>query len=99
MTDTTGTMVVIDGLVVHNGLMFPLEGDQKIVKARLERFKITEFGIEWLTQNYQQINLSLTPQFEDIRPFLWHNYHSSNPKDKFRVDLCYTSYLEMGYFT
>ena len=96
LTDTTGTKVVIDDLVIHNGLMFPNEGDQKVVKARLERFKITEFVIEWLTQNYQQINLSLAPQFEDIRPFLWYNYHSNNLNDKFRVDLCYTSYLNIS---
>ena len=43
--------------------------------------------------------MALAPQFEDLRPFLWHNYHSTNIKDKFSVDLRYTSYIDLSEFT
>jgi hypothetical protein len=33
-----------------------------------------------------------------MRPFLWHNYHSPNPHDKFIIDLRYTSYLDISEF-
>jgi lipid II:glycine glycyltransferase (peptidoglycan interpeptide bridge formation enzyme) len=40
--------------------------------------------------------MALSVSFEDVRPFLWYNYHSSNPKEKFFVDLRYTSYLNIS---
>ena len=91
-----GNKVILDDLVIHNGLMFALDKEQKGTKARLERFEITEFVIDWLTVEYQHIELALSPQFEDMRPFLWHNYHSSEPTNKFRFDHRYTSYLSIS---
>jgi hypothetical protein len=32
---------------------------------------------------------------QDVRPFLWHNYHEPN-KPRFRLDLRYTSYLDLS---
>ncbi|EIC22314.1 hypothetical protein [Thiorhodovibrio frisius] len=89
------TSVILDDLVIYNGLLFAPDGEQKAAKARLERFAITEFVIAWLTEHYCDIALALAPQFEDMRPFLWHRYHSDRDADKFHLDLRYTSYLDI----
>jgi len=86
---------VLDELVIYNGILFLNDPMQKAVKARTERFEITDFVIEELLKKYQGIEMALAPQFEDQRPFLWHNYHSKNPAEKFYVDLRYTSYLNI----
>lgn len=89
------TAVELDDLVIYNGIMFAPQADQKPVKARQERFELTEFVIRHLCNRYSRIEMALAPQFEDARPFLWHNYHSSDPNHKFVTDLRYTSYLNI----
>ena len=86
----------LDDLVIYNSLMFRNDPAQKETKARSERFEITEFVIEGLDKRFDKIELSLSPQFEDLRPFLWHNYHSTNQEEKFSVDLRYTSYIDIS---
>ena len=75
MLNDEGTDCVIDDLVIHNGLIFSKDESRKEIKAKRERFEITEFVINWLDIEYSNIELSLSPQFEDMRPFLWHNYN------------------------
>jgi len=87
---------VLDDLVVHNGLLFVDDGTQKTTKKYSERFQITEFVINWLIDRFRNVELSLSPQFQDPRPFLWHNYHSNDPKDQFVINLKFTSYLEIS---
>ena len=87
---------VLDDLIIHNGLMFAHDPLQKPTKALFERFEITEYAIEFLTGRYRRIEMALAPQFKDLRPFLWHNYHSKNPNDHFSLDLRYTSYLDIS---
>jgi len=94
--NTAEDACVFDDLVIHNGLIFVEEHTQKVTKRYSERFQITEFVINWLVDRYRKVELSLSPQFEDPRPFIWHNYHSKNPKDHFVVDLKFTSYLEIS---
>jgi hypothetical protein len=87
---------VLDDLVIYNGILFNYDSTKKTVKSRLERFEITEFIIEELDKRYSFIEMALAPQFEDLRPFLWHNYHSPSPEKMFAVDLRYTSYLDIS---
>jgi hypothetical protein len=84
---------VLDDLVIYNGIIFRDDKTAKPVKARSERFEITEFIIDELSKKYSSIKMALAPQFEDVRPFLWHNYHSENSNKKFSLDIRYTSYL------
>lgn len=93
--DERGEAVALDDLVIHNGLLFAADGDQKATKARLGRFEISEFAVDWLSREYDAIELALSPQVEDMRPFLWHNYHSERSADKFELDLRYTSYVDL----
>lgn len=94
----SGKGCALDDLIIYNGLMFSENPDQKAAKARHERFEITEFLINELDSSMDQIEFALAPQFEDFRPFLWHNYHSDDDRDKFKVDLRYTSYLDISEF-
>lgn len=84
----------LDDLVIHNGLMFVHDDTKKGVRARFERFEISEFAIDFLDHHYDRIELALSPSFEDMRPFLWHNYHGSD--NRFALDLRYTSYVDIG---
>lgn len=87
--------VILDDLVIYGGLFFRIFDEQKPVKARSERFEITQMMIEFLLQNYKSVHLALSTEFEDLRPFLWHNYHLSET-EKFNLSLRYTSYLDIS---
>lgn len=86
---------ILNDLIIHNGLWFVKQTQQKPVKERNERFRLTEAVIHFLISNFQRIELSLSPQLTDIRPFLWHNYHLPKEK-KFEVNPRYTSYLDIS---
>jgi hypothetical protein len=88
--------VILDDLIIYAGILFGSDPYQKLVKARNEQFEITEFVIKELDSTYNRIEMALSPFFEDLRPFLWYNYHSDRPKDKFVLDLRYTSYLDIS---
>lgn len=90
--------IELDDLVIYNGIMFVGEEGQKRVNAVCEHFDITEFIIQELSTRFDKIGFSLSTAFEDLRPFLWHNYNSKNHRDKFVVDLRYTSYLDISEF-
>lgn len=84
----------LNDLVIHNGLWFLTDEGKKPANRRDERFEITNTTITFLIERYETIELALVPQFEDLRPFLWHNYHES-PQDRFQLSLRYTSYLRI----
>lgn len=86
----------LDDLVIHNGLIFVPDDTKKPVRARSERFELTEFTIDFLARHYDHIELALAPGVEDMRPFLWHNYHDPDLGRKFILDLRYTSYLDIS---
>ena len=88
--------IVLDELVIYTGILFQNDKFQKKVKARSERFEITEMVIEYISNKYKNIEISLTPQLDDMRPFLWHNYSSDNKNELFTLDLRYTSYIDIS---
>jgi len=91
-----GNQVVLDDLVIHSGLMFAEDKIQKKSKKKSEQFEITEFVINYLDESYDSISFALSTKFEDLRPFLWHNYHIDNTNSKFSIDLRYTSRLDIS---
>jgi hypothetical protein len=93
-----GSGCELDSLVIYNGILFEDAESSKLVKARMERFELTLFIIDALNERYTSIAMALSPAFEDLRPFLWHNYHSPNLVEKFRIDLRYTSFLDISEF-
>lgn len=87
--------IILDDLVIYSGIFFCDFGEHKLVKKRSEYFEITEFLINFLNKEYNDINIALSPFIEDLRPFLWHNYILED-SHKFKLDLRYTSYLDIS---
>lgn len=96
ITDAKEKETLLDDLVIYNGIFFLNDPTHKETKARAQRFAITEEVINFLDTCYEKVRMQLSPEFEDIRPFLWHNYHSQNAKEKFVVDVRYTSYIDIS---
>ena len=93
-----GQTAVLDDLVIHNGIWFKNLNEQKLTKKRYQQFKLIEAAIDHLISRYNHFELSLSPQFQDLRPFLWHNYHEPD-KGQFNISVRYTSYQEIKGFT
>lgn len=60
-------------------------------------FRITEFVIQTLIEHYGDFSMSLSPAFDDIRPFLWHNYHQPDAP-RFSIRNRYTAMLDLSGF-
>lgn len=91
-----GRHVILNELVIYSGIFFKEDQTQKAVKAKSERFEITEQIIRFITDRFSRISMALSTQIEDLRPFLWHNYGSTNKQEVFSLDLRYTSYLNIS---
>jgi Acetyltransferase (GNAT) domain len=50
-----------------------------------------------LTNRHQNFQLSLSPQFQDVRPFLWHNFEEG--KDEFTILPRYTAIKNLQSFS
>jgi hypothetical protein len=87
-----------DDLVIYGGIMFPRNEEQSLVKSRAEKFEVVEFLLTELDHRYCRISISLAPGFEDLRPFLWHNYSSGDATEKYSLVLRYTSILDISQF-
>ena len=62
-----------------------------------QNFQILEFYQNFLNKNYKNIYVPLSPEINDIRPFQWYNYNLTF-KDKYSIDIKYTSYLNLENF-
>ncbi len=91
-----GRRIIMDDLVIYGGILFLPDDTQKEAKATAERFRISEKIIEFLNDRYDSMEFPLSPQFEDMRPFLWYNYHSDDDSQKYKLDLRYTSYVDIS---
>ena len=89
-----GRQCIADDLVIHTGLLFAKDSSANHSRERRMRFEITELAIAHLVANYDSIEWPLSPNTEDMRPFLWHNYHGEKEK-QFQMELKYTSYLQI----
>lgn len=82
----------------YQGIMF----EKKICelpsyKRITMQFRITEFIIENLIDKYANFNMALSPEFSDLRPFIWYNHHNSSGRN-FNVRLRYTAHLDINNF-
>jgi len=76
-----------------NNIMFKENSSILSRKKIIEQFKITEFIIDEVVSKYKQFHLINTPEFNDIRPFKWYNYHNKNA-GTFKNDILYTATLD-----
>ncbi|MCH9739649.1 MAG: hypothetical protein K0U38_02230 [Epsilonproteobacteria bacterium] len=87
--------IIFDDLIIYNGIMFALNDKQKETRQKTERYDIAEEIIKFLDAKYKKMTFQLSPNFEDMRPFLWHNYHSDNMEEKFKINIRYTSFIDI----
>lgn len=78
------------GILFVDDARIKLAPRQKVV----DEFRITEFLIHELTQRYDEIAMFLSWAFQDVRPFLWHNYHQPH-LGQFSVKPRYTALLDL----
>jgi len=90
-----GSKCLLDDLVIYNGLLFSKpQANMNQPKIISNQFDIATWVAEELAKIYPNSEISLSPAFKDIRPFLWFNYHEPSTK-KYTVDVRYTSYLQL----
>lgn len=95
--DDNGKTTALHEFVIYNGIMFiPPEKNQNFAQITSEQFKCTCFIVETLSKKYDQIRLSMSPFFTDIRPFLWHNYGKKGPH--YLSEIRYTSFVNIKGF-
>ena len=66
-------------------------------KKNTQKFRLTDFLINHLSQQYSNLCFSLKPTDFDLRPFLWHNYHDDDAC-KFSIMPRYTALLDLKNF-
>lgn len=66
-------------------------------KRTTAEYRLTEFIIQSLLGVYRNFSLSLSPQFKDLRPFLWHNYGEAG-LPQFKIKHRYTALLDLADF-
>ena len=90
-----GRCCELDDLVIYGGLLFNLDPKRQLVKRRHDEFQITEFVVEQIAQTYESIDFQTSPQFDDMRPFLWYRYHEAS-ENRFSLNVRYTSYVDIS---
>ena len=93
--DERGSATTLHEFVIHNGIMFaPPHLNQNQAQVISEQFRCTCFIVQALAERYEQIQMSLSPYFSDIRPFLWHNYGQPN-QPQYRVEVRFTTFVNI----
>lgn len=82
----------------YQGILF---GQTVAAQPRHKRvtteFRLTDFIIKNLIERYGNFSMALSLAFDDLRPFLWHNYHQPDAPH-FTIRNRYTAMLELKGF-
>lgn len=92
---------VLDDFVIHNGLIFgPRANKQNRSQMISEHFEIAVDVAADLSRRYAHLEMALSPQIDDVRPFLWHNYGKDGGDNAptYTVDVRYTAYADLTGF-
>ncbi|NVJ91186.1 MAG: GNAT family N-acetyltransferase [Methylocystaceae bacterium] len=90
-----GSQAVEDDLIIYGGILFKKDRpNQNVAQTMSEHFRISAFLADELQRLYETVFINLSPNIEDLRPFLWYNYGNDNPK--WQHDLRYTSYHDLS---
>lgn len=96
LDETDSEKTDFDDLVIYSGLvLFPPSGNEGNQTILSKRFEITEFVISELALKFKKIMMALAPSLNDIRPFLWHNYHEADAAKKFSIRIRYTTLVNI----
>ena len=80
--------------VPYQGILFLPQASTPPHRRVVDEFRISELLVGELTTRYQRIDLALSWQFADLRPFLWHN-HGVADAPHFVAQLRYTALLDL----
>ena len=90
---TKNKEIVENDFLIYCGVYFK-KNNLLSVKQRDMEFKILELIATYLPKKYKKINLTLSPNILDVRPFQWFNY-IKNDKFKYKIQIKYTSILNI----
>lgn len=93
ITDDKQKNIVDNDIIIHSGIIFSKDFLENTASASIEKYKLTEFFVNYLSKNFKKILFNTSPGIDDIRPFLWFNY--GKKKNTFHVYPKYTLYLDL----
>ena len=102
-----GVVIIEDNCSMHEapcmfaayqGILFSravsiLSGHKRVTRE----FRLTEYLIQALSEYYGNFNMSLSPTFRDLRPFLWYNYHETD-LPHFAINNRFTATIKLNDF-
>lgn len=96
--DEAGERVRAMPFTPYQGLLFLHAPGTAHRQRVLDEFRIAEFVAAELATRYREVRLSLSWQVQDLRPFLWHNYHADGAP-RYSVTPRYTALLPLAGLT
>ena len=93
--DSNKKKIVSNDYIVHSGIFFLPQRKSNRASYLIEKYNITNSFVSFLTSNYKSIDLTLSPNIDDMRPFIWYNYNSGK---KFTINLRYTTFINLKDF-
>lgn len=78
------------------GILFKSFPHEYMHKKVTREFEVSEFIINEIINIYGKFSATLSPFFNDVRPFLWYNYHVPE-KGVFKNIIRYTPILKMNF--
>ena len=93
--DDAGARVLAMPFTPYQGLLFLHEPAAPNRQRVLDEFRIGECVATELATRYREVRLPLSWQVQDVRPFLWHNYHEKGAS-RYSVAPRYTAVLSLA---
>lgn len=98
LKEQNSMMMSFSSGLIHNGIIFARDVVDAPYPSRLQsaRYEITNYIAETLAMTFDKICLRLSPSVVDIRPFQWFNYHDPNPTKRYKINVRFTSFLDLS---
>ncbi len=93
ITDNKKKNIVENDIIIHSGIIFSKDFSENTASTVIEKYKLTEFFVNYLNKNFKKILFNTAPGIDDVRPFLWLNY--GKKKNIFHVYPKYTLFLDL----
>ncbi len=77
---------------LYQGILFAENKSSFYHKSLSYNLKVLEFSLENICSKYEHISFCNSCNFNDLRAFLWFNYHSKE-KNKFNTEIFYTGII------
>lgn len=93
--DDSGTQVQAYAFTPYQGLLFLHEPGLPTRQRVLDEYRIGELVAAELATRYRQVHLRLSWLAQDVRPFLWHDYHVAGAPH-YSAEPRYTALLDLS---